>query len=477
MSIQSNNVMNRKEKAIYVIMVIPYYFMAASYFLTIYEFFHDYLQMDDQWFYIASIIYLVVNAVNDPLLAMWSDGVDPKKWGSRRLIFIRWGSVFWALSYALTYIPWSMDNQILMFIQYTVFMCLLDNGLSLVIMCWMSLLPEMESDNHNRVKMQYATGIVIFFASIVGSLIIAVKDSSWVYFRYLTFIIAAFVIVVTFITTSLIKERKEFHYEKPLPFWKGLGKTITMKSFMLYVFYNLFFNVIPFGFGASFVYLYVLVIPGLNATYYFLMTSVGAFFTPAIALWLKKKWGMKKTILIIGLVAVLGTGLIYLGTIVFPTSIVGTSPIPTIFGLIGIFFLSWAAGIPRTFSSTLTALSMDEFEVKYGVRRETTFLGVNALITKPGDSVGTIIVTAVLTATNYIPDSPVQPVSALNGIRTIMLLLPIGFMLVGLIFMIFYPLFGEKLAKMEADIQRIHAEKQESLAAIQRGSESTPSTT
>ena len=166
MSLQSNNVMTRKEKWVYIFMVVPFYLMAAAYFLTIYEFFHDYLLLDDKWFYIASIIYMVVNAVNDPLLAMWSDGTDPKKWGSRRLIFIRWGTVFWALAFAFTWLPWSMDNQILMFIQYTTFMCLLDNGLSLVIMCWIALLPEMESDNRNRVKMSYFTGIVIFFASI-----------------------------------------------------------------------------------------------------------------------------------------------------------------------------------------------------------------------------------------------------------------------------------------------------------------------
>jgi len=275
----------------------------------------------------------------------------------------------------------------------------------------------------------------------------------------------------------LIKERSEFHYEKPLPFWKGLGKTFTMRSFMMYVFYNLFFNVIPMGFGASFIYLYLLVIPGLNATYYFLMTSIAAFFAPLIALRFKKKWGMKKTVLIIGLIAVLGTGLLYLGTILTPTYYLKPSPIPTIFALLGVFFMSWVAAIPRTYTSVMAALSMDEFEVKHGVRRETTFLGVNALITKPGDSVGTIIVTAILTATNYTENSTFQYISALNGIRTIMLLIPAAFMLIGLFFMLFYPWFGKKLIKLEEDIQRIHAEKQEKLAEIQRKGEEIPTNT
>ncbi|MBN2156727.1 MAG: MFS transporter [Candidatus Lokiarchaeota archaeon] len=455
----SNNTMTRKEKWVYLLMVIPFYLMAAAYFLTIYEFFHDYLLLDDKWFYIASIIYMVVNAINDPILAMWSDSIDPKKWGSRRLIFIRWGGVFWAMSFAFTFLPWSLTNQVVIFIQYTTFMCLLDNGLSLVIMCWMALLPEMESNNDNRIKMSYYTGISIFFASIIGSVIVFIKDLSWIYFRYLTFGIGAFVIIATFITTSLIQERTQFHYEKPLPFWKGLGKTFRMKSFMLYVGYNLFFNVIPMGFGISFVYLYILVIPGLNQTTYFILTSIGMFFAPWIALKLKQVWGMKRTILIVGSFVVFGTILFYLSTIYFKSSILA---------LIGLLFMSWISAIPRAYTSTLTALSMDEFEVKYGNRRETTFLGVNALITKPGDSVGTIIVTAILTATSYIEggSTEIQPVSALNGIKTFMLLIPALFMLVGLMFIVFHPLYGKKLIRLEQEIERIHAEKKEHLTAI-----------
>ncbi|MHA1112396.1 MAG: MFS transporter [Promethearchaeota archaeon] len=471
MSIQSNNVMTRKEKWIYVLMVIPFYLMAASYFLTTFEFFHDHLKLDAGLITIASIIYMVVNAINDPLLAMWSDGTDPKKWGSRRLIFIRWGTVFWALAFAFTFVPWTTDisKQTLMFIQYTTFMCLLDNGLSLVIMCWLALLPEMESDNNNRIKMQYFTGIVIFFASIAGSLIIAIKDLGWNYFRYLTWGIAVFVIISTFILTSLIKERSEFQYEKPLPFWKGLGKTFTMKSFMLYVFYNLLFNVIPFGFGASFVYLYVLIIPSLSPTIYFLLTSVGAFFAPFIALKLKKVWGMKKTILIIGTIAAVGTLIFYGGVMVFESNIIA---------LIGIVFMSWIAAIPRTYTSTLIAISMDEYEVKYGVRRETTFLGVNALITKPGDSIGTIMVPLILKATEYVKEGAleVQPIAAINAIKTILLLVPAVFMLIGLVFIIFYPLFGEKLKNLVIEVERIHAEKQENLKIIQNRQKESTST-
>ena len=86
-------------------MAIPFYLMAGVYLLTMYEYFHDELKLQPEYFYIASIIFMIVNAVNDPLLAMWSDGTDPKKWGSKRLIFIRWGGLFWALSFAINAAP------------------------------------------------------------------------------------------------------------------------------------------------------------------------------------------------------------------------------------------------------------------------------------------------------------------------------------------------------------------------------------
>ncbi len=452
MSIQSNNTMTRKEKWVYILMIIPYYLMAAAYLLTIYEFFHDELGLLPQYFYIASIIYMVVNAVNDPLLAMWSDGTNPRKWGSKRLIFIRWGGVFWALSFAFTWIPWSTTNQFLIFLQYTTFMCMLDNGLSLVVMCWMALMPEMESDNNNRIKIGYYAGIFIFVAGLLGALIIGIKDTGWDNFRILAFGIAGFVIITTFITTALIKERPEFQHDKRVPFWKGISGPFKMKSFMLFVGYNLFFNVIPAGFGASFVYLYILVIPGLDYIYYVLLTSIGTFFIPLIALQFKKKWGMKNTIIYIGLLTVFGTLLLYAGTLIFDSNILA---------LLGILFMSWVGGIPKAFTFTYTSLSMDEYEVKYGVRRETTFLGVNALLTKPGDSVGTIIVTAILASTGYIENAPAidQPLAALNGIKMFMLYIPVMFMLIGLLFIVFYPLYGKKLEKLMEDIEKLHAEK------------------
>jgi GPH family glycoside/pentoside/hexuronide:cation symporter len=108
-------------------------------------------------------------------------------------------------------------------------------------------------------------------------------------------------------------------------------------------------------------------------------------------------------------------------------------------------------------------LSIDEDELKSGSRREGIFMGINALIHKPALSIGPIIATVVLGVYGYVQggEVSVQPASAFLGIKILMFLIPVIFSAIGLIFLYFYPLHGEKLDKMREQLQILHAEKQE----------------
>jgi GPH family glycoside/pentoside/hexuronide:cation symporter len=81
-------------------------------------FFWDYLGMEQAYFVVAMVIYGIFNALNDPLLGQWSDRVNVNKWGSRRLIFIKYGGPLWALFFVLLWIPWSYDNQLIIFLHF-----------------------------------------------------------------------------------------------------------------------------------------------------------------------------------------------------------------------------------------------------------------------------------------------------------------------------------------------------------------------
>lgn len=106
-------------------------------------------------------------------------------------------------------------------------------------------------------------------------------------------------------------------------------------------------------------------------------------------------------------------------------------------------------------------LAIDEDEVLYGSRREGMFIGVMALLTKPATSLGPIVATFILTTTGYIQGGNLseQPELAFLGIKVMWLLLPALVVAISLIFIYYYPLYGEKLTEMQEKLEKLHAEK------------------
>ena len=134
--------------------------------------------------------------------------------------------------------------------------------------------------------------------------------------------------------------------------------------------------------------------------------------------------------------------------------------IPTIW--IGLVFSTFFGGA-NIFGVILQTLPIDEDEVEYGSRREGMFFGINALFTKPAESIGPIIVTLVLTLTNYIPDSPVQPETAIFGIKLVFYFIVNIFVALSLIFAYKFPLEGAKLHELELKQEELHLKKREEL--------------
>jgi len=142
-------------------------------------------------------------------------------------------------------------------------------------------------------------------------------------------------------------------------------------------------------------------------------------------------------------------------------AIVPTALIPVCIALAG-FGLSG----PQTLTNLLFAQVADEDELRTGVRREGAFFGVNALVTKPAQSVAIALTPFILEATNFVTREQNagvaflnQPESALVGIRAVGGLIPGVAMLLGAIILIWYPLRGEKLAIIQQKVLELHAKK------------------
>jgi GPH family glycoside/pentoside/hexuronide:cation symporter len=334
-----------------------------------------------------------------------------------------------------------------------------DMGLSLVVSCWMSLLPEIAPDVNKRVKISYVVGIITLIAGFFVIIFAGVKDFGIPAFQMMSIVVGIMCFILFFLVGTFSHEREEYKDDEPLGFFDGLKETVKSKSFMIFIGYN-FFAVVNNSLTIAYLFIYQLITP-LNLIGFYIIMIFNSTVANAIGMKLQPKWGFRKIILRFGIFKIILGILFYVISLLITEGGLGLT-VP----LIGYLIVSFLGGIIGGFGHTLMTLSMDEDELKTGVRRENTFLGVNALFTKPGDSVGPVIATLILGMTNYVRNAPAiaQPASAIAGIKTIFFLVPAIFTIISLIFMYFYPIHGEYKEKMYTAVEELHQEKIDRLA-------------
>ena len=121
---------------------------------------------------------------------------------------------------------------------------------------------------------------------------------------------------------------------------------------------------------------------------------------------------------------------------------------------------------PQTLTNILFAQVADEDELRCGVRREGAFFGVNALVTKPAQSIAIALAPFILEATHFVTRDANggqiflnQPASAIFGMRLFVGLIPGIAMFLGAVILIWFPLRGARLEQMRKDVLELHARK------------------
>ena len=254
-------------------------------------------------------------------------------------------------------------------------------------------------------------------------------------------VVSALLIIAT---TLKVKERPEFtRVDKPLPLGPAIRFTFTSRSFLILVAANFMSILMQSLLLGTLFYLadYVL---QMNS-----MIVLAAVFIPLIigvpvSNLIRARLGVvraQQLLLVIG-----GVALILLTVVPGPLILVCLALAG--FGLAG----------PQTLTNVLFAQVVDEDELRSGVRREGAFFGVNALITKPAQSVALALMPFILEATGFITRGSNggqitldQPAGALFGIRSLMGLIPGAAMILGALILLAYPLRGKYLAKVQSE--------------------------
>jgi Na+/melibiose symporter-like transporter len=452
--------LTRKEMLNYAVGYIPNTFMAGVFTLLYVNFFWNYLELDQGFFVIGQIIYATINALNDPVTGHISDKTDVDRWGSRRLIYIKYFGPLWAVFYFLMWIPWSFDSQIIIFIHFVLSICIFDTFLSLVIGLYMSLMSEITDSVKFRYRLFFYANIFSFIGLIPAIFAQSFFESSLQMFQIFNGIFAVLCIILYIYAVRHINERPELRKEEDYSFFQAMKAVLKSRAFLsrtAYIFFNNIGRAMVYSF--VFAFLYILGEGPLNQILFIAMVYMVGFVSQYIYMIVENRWGIRKTIL------VLKSTYVILSLISFLIVVIFDAPI---FVWICVAVISLFSGF-NVFDFVLLTFAIDEDELKYGSRRESIFQGTSSLLFKPADSLGPIIATQILLAFSFIQGEPVQTPTALLGIKVLLFVAPAIFHAISLIFIYLFPYYGEKLEKLNKEIKALHAQKKQKYTDRNKG--------
>lgn len=423
-------------------------------------FYQDYLGLAANWIATASLIYAIWNALNDPLFGYLTDSTR-SRWG-RRIPYMRFTAPFLALTFVLVWFAPPQAGQEALFWWMLVSMLLYDTCYTIIGLAYSALLPEVTESDAERNGLQISASLFGLLGMILGFLIPdlfrpkAGAEISFLPLQVSMIVVAVVSMTLVLVTTFRVKERPEFtRVDRPIPLGDALRFTFTSKSFLVLVSQNFMSILMQSLILGMMFYLadYVLQMPTLVILLcVFIPLIIGV---PVTSI-LRKRYGVVGAQQL--LLTIAGLGLVAIAFV--PNPLILLCLVAAGFGLSG----------PQTLTNVLFAQVADEDELRSGVRREGAFFGVNALVTKPAQSVALALIPIVLEATNFVTREANngqiflnQPVSALFGIKALMGLIPGLALLLGALLLRWYPLRGEYLEKVKTDLLELHARKQAEL--------------
>jgi GPH family glycoside/pentoside/hexuronide:cation symporter len=443
-----------KETFVYILGNIPQTILSGIFLLVYINFFWNYLKLQQTYFVIGQIIYMILNASNDFFLGRLSDKTNVEKWGSRRLIYIKWGGPLWAIIFFIMWFPWSYTNQIIIFLHFLITICAFDMFLTLVVITRMALLPELTESLNERNKIQFFNQIITAVGAIPVIIALTLFESNIQLFQIFAGIMAVISAILYYIVGSKLHERPELYKTEKIPgLVKSLRETLKSRSFISYTGFA-FFNMVNFyiGFSFVFVFLYIMYFDVFTSILlYYLITITFGWTSYAIYVKLAKRVEMQKLIIrgelcslavnIVGFMVVIQSGA---DIFIWVFLILGT--LTNGFLIFGFPYLM---------------LVMDEDEIKYGHRREGMYLGMHTFFIKFSESFAAVVATSVLLYFGFVRNAKSQSSEALYGIKFLFFVIPAIMMVLALLSVYFYPLKGEYLKEVREKLNIMHEKKTE----------------
>jgi GPH family glycoside/pentoside/hexuronide:cation symporter len=382
----------------------------------------------------------------------------------RRIPYMRFTAPFLALTFILVWLAPSRVGDTALFWWMLVTMLLFDTAYTIIGLVYSALLPEVTESDAERNSLQISSSLFSLLGMLLGFLIPdffrpkAGGDISFLPMQISMVIMAVIAMLLIIATTLKVKERPEFtSVDRPISLGEALRFTFANRSFLVLVAAN-FMSVLMQSLLLGMVYYVADYVMRVDT-----MLLLISLFVPLII-------GVPATTLIrarVGVVQAQQVLLVVAGIGLIASTFVPPDLIPFCVALAG-----FGLAGPQTLTNVLFAQVADEDELRSGERREGAFFGVNAMLTKPAQSVSLILISNILAASMFVARGQNagqivldQPESALFGIRALFGLVPGLAMLAGALILRFYPLRGVYLKEVQARVLALHAEKHARLKA------------
>jgi GPH family glycoside/pentoside/hexuronide:cation symporter len=426
-------------------------------------FYQDYLGLSARWITVAAAIYAVWNALNDPLFGYITDGTRSRL--GRRIPYMRFTAPFLALFFVMVWLAPRGAGQIGIFIWMLASMLLYDTAYTIIGLVYSALLPEVSESDAERNGLQVSSSLFGLLGTLLGFMIpdmVRPKEGggSLVYLQLAMIVVAVIAALLIVAVTFKVRERPEFTVvDKPIPLGKAIRLTFTSRPFLVLTAANFMSILMQALLLGSIYYLADYVLKAKSSmvvlAFLFVPLVIGVTLTPLF----RRALGVVGAQQLLLLIA--GAGLVAITFV--PTGLILPCIALAGFGLSG----------PQTLTNVLFGQVADEDELRSGVRREGSFFGVNALITKPAQSVAIALIPAILEAAHFVTRQSQggaimrdQPASAVMGIRILIGLIPGLAMFAGALILTLYPLRGRRLEEMQEKVLALHADKRERLAGM-----------
>lgn len=405
---------------------------------------------------LAWLIFSFWNAINDPLFGFIEDHTKSEKYG-RRIPYIRFGAPIYGIAFIFCWIPFvDINNQFALFFNLTVVLFIFDTLFTILGLINYTLPAEMAITAKERGNLlvygSIMSSISYLLAFILPLLLLTGNKSPNAALEFLVAMIFVGIIsaIILFASSFYLKENKYTQMEDTLPVFKGIIETFKNTPFLIYEISNFSFTFAQTILTTAIFYYinYVLILTGFLTSLPLLLVFLMIFAFFVVFNKLIGKLGVKKTFIL----AVFWSGFSFLLTFFVGWTIN--------FALIGFILIGIGFSGFMLTNQVVIADIVDYDETRTKKRRETTYSGINALLTKPAISIANWLFLLIINDFGFDSNQTIQTSSAQMGIMIGFSLIPAIFLIFSSIVMLFYPLDGPEWLAQKAELIKIHEKKE-----------------